>query len=155
MRIPLFRLLPLALALFAFGCGTSDSANLNGNWVAGTSSNTGSQALTINFALQEGNTVGNSTDVTVSGFTFNPTSNNCFPDSSTVNAIATITAAAQSGGSRTMIMDLWSQPNQTGNHATYNLTIDPSNNSATGTYSLIGVTTGCNSDNGTVNLNRA
>lgn len=142
----------LFIALFTFGCGDSNSPDVSGNWEAATTSATGGQALTIGFTMQEGTATGNTTPVTFSGFTLTPTTD-CF-DNANANATGTITAPVQAGGNRTMIIDLWSQPGATGNHAVLTMTLDPSNNSATGTYALTGVTNGCNSDNGSVTFNR-
>jgi hypothetical protein len=155
MRTTGIRLLLLAFTLLAFGCGNSDSANVDGNWVAVTTSNTGAASVTINFNMQEGTANGTTTPVTFTTFTFTPTSNVCFPNGANANATGTITAPVQPGGNRTMVVDLWSDPGQTGNHATINVTIDPSNNSASGSYSLTGAINGCNSDNGGINLSRA
>ncbi len=146
------RLLLLAVVLFAFGCGDNNSPNVSGNWVANTTSTGGGTALTITFTMQEGTASGNTTPVTFSNFTFTPT-NNCF-DNTNANATGTITAPVQSGANRTMSVDLWSAAGATGNHAVLTLTIDPSNNSMTGTYALTGVVGGCNSDNGNITVNR-
>jgi hypothetical protein len=152
MRTIGIRLLLLSFALFAFGCGSSNSANISGNWLATTTSQAGGQALTINFTMQEGTANGNTTPVTFSNFTFSPT-NNCF-DNTNANATGTITAAVQAGANRTMSIDLWSAPAATGNHAVLTMTIDPSNNSATGTYNITGIVGGCNPDNGSVTFTR-
>ncbi len=152
MRTTAIRLLFLAIALFALGCSDNNAANVSGNWQAVTTSAAGGQALTIQFAMQEGTANGNTTPVTFSGFTFSPT-NNCF-DNTNANATGTITAPVQAGASRSMTIDLWSQAAATGNHAVLTMTIDPSNNSATGTYTLTGVTNGCNPDNGSVTFTR-
>ena len=151
MRAIATRLLLLAAVLFVFGCGDNNSPNVNGNWVATTTSNAGGQALTITFAMQEGTANGNTAPVTFSNFTFTPT-NSCFDN--TANASGTITEPVQAGATRNMTVDLFSGAGGTGNHAVLTLTIDPSNNAMNGTYSLTGTVNACNSDNGSIIVNR-
>ena len=142
----------LAAALLAAGCGSSTLSDVSGNWSGATTSTQGGLSLTFTFAMQEGATNGNTVPVTFSSLSFAAV-NPCF------DSTAVMTGTITPGNPRLLAVDLFSGPNNTGNHMAMNLTIAPDNNSATGNtpgqgYVLTGGTGGCVNDVGTIAFTR-
>lgn len=140
--------LMLLAAVLVIGCGTSTAPDVSGNWTGTTTSTQGGTSVTFTFTMQEGASNGNTVPVTFSSLSFT-TQNNCFDNS------ATITGTITPGSPRTMAIDIFSLPNNAGNHSAINLTIAPDNNSATGTYVLTGGSNGCTNDQGNLTITRA
>ena len=130
-----FLLLAAALVLIA-GCGTSSSPDLTGSWLGQTTSGGGGTAVTFTITMQEGALNGNSAPVTISNFVFQ-TQNSCFDNTATASGTVT------TGTPRTLSGNVASGPGNPGNSLTFNMQVAADNNSASGTYSLVGGNGGC------------
>jgi len=146
MRMITRSALLLAVALLVVGCGSNISPDVTGNWTATDTSTQTGQAQTFTFSMQEGSFNGITSPVTFSGLPFQ--SPNCFDNT------ASVAGAITPGTPRTMAIDIFSLPNDSGNHASLSLTIASDNNSATGTYALNGGLNGCGFDQGNVTFAR-
>jgi len=137
----------LAATWLAAGCGSSALTDVTGNWSATDTSTQGGPTVTYTFAMQEGATNGFTIPVTFSSLSVT-TANNCFDNT------ATITGTITPGFPRTLAVDIYSLPNNGGNHAALNLTLTADNTSAAGTYVLAGGFGGCVNDLGNVTFTR-
>lgn len=146
-HVAVFSLLAAALVLMP-GCGSGTSPNLSGNWVGQTASSAGGGGVSFTFTMAEGAPSGSAAPVNITNLTFQA-ANNCFP------SIATATAEVASGNPRTLTGFVYSAPNNTGNQLSFNTQVALDNNSASGTYNLVGGTGNCpTNDFGSINLTR-
>ena len=129
-HLAVFSLLAASLFLI-LGCGSGTSPNLTGNWTGQTVSTTGGGSVSFTFTMQEGALSGSAAPLTFTNIAFSAP-NNCFGTGS--NA----TGDVQSGTPRTLSGFLYSAPNNTGNQLSFNMQVATDNNSASGTYNLLG-----------------
>lgn len=141
-------LLALALALLAISCGgsSSNSNNVSGNWTATLTGTNSSPSFGLTVSLSQNSD--NSVTVTNINFT---TATPCFTQGST-NASAGFSASGNLNGvtSGTLTLLVQSGPPANGSLA---MNGTANNNTVTGTWTLTGLTSGCNGS-GTFTMQR-
>lgn len=139
------------LAACGGGSNSSQQATTpNGNWTATlTSTGTTQQPITFTFGInQNGNTL------IVSGMNFTNL-NNCFGTGSVMSGQMMDSGGMMSGMQMQMAMEMWSNSDHTGNHLVLTMGMPSGNNNKlTGTFTLTGVTSGCQTETGTVTMTR-
>ncbi len=140
----------LLLAACGGGSSSQQTATPNGNWTATlTSTASTQQPITFTFGMnQNGNTL------TMSGMNFN-NMNNCFGTGSVMSGQMMGSSGMMAGMQMQMSMEMWSNSDHTGNHLVMTMGMPSGNNNQlSGAFTLTGVTSGCESETGTVTMTR-
>ncbi len=149
------------LLLMAVGCGGKDpvlqntAADANGSWTASATAYQGAGTSPLDFTF----TMTSSGMNGMMNFSnFQVGQNACFGPNSVMTGTMTMsgTVGGMMGGtgSATMSMDMWSNADKTGNHLHVDMTMASGMGSATGQYTLTGVTAGCVSSSGSFSMHR-
>ncbi len=146
-------ILLLGLAIVAAGCGNSNSStnstNASGTWSQAITSSTGQQEGTFTFSLTQNGT-------SMSGMNMNfsntPTLSQCFGAGTTMTGQMNMQMGM--GGSMTGTMTGSPDGGSVNKTLVMQGAMGPGMNSATGTFTLTGNTTGCTSQTGTFTMTR-
>ncbi len=140
----------VVLAACGGGSSSQQTATPNGNWTATlNSTGTGQQPIAFTFGMNQ-----NGSTVNVTGMNFTNL-NNCFGNGSIMSGQMMGSGGMMAGMQMQLIMEVWSNSDRTGNHLVLQLGMPSGNNNQlNGTFTLTGVTSGCQSETGTTTMTR-
>lgn len=144
----------LAVVLTLVACSSQENMegtnSMTGAWSMTLASSAGSETLKANVNITE--TTGGMMNMEKMEFTM---STPCFgPEYYMEGQMSNMQDMMGNRMNMDMAMHMWSAPNKTGNHLEMKMTMNSGMNGGSGTYAMTGVTSGCNTETGTVVISR-